>query len=98
MSRLCYEYPVHRIGPEYDPAPEPTFLLVYRDADDDVQFMTLMPATAQLLALVEENRSTAAHELLRQLAADLAVPLQQLQIHGVAQLKDFLKRGVVTCS
>ncbi len=94
---LCYEYPVHRIGPEYDPAPEPTFLLVYRDADDEVQFMTLMPATAQLLALVEDNRSTAAQELLRQLAADLSAPLEPLQTHGLAQLKDFLERGVVTC-
>jgi hypothetical protein len=92
---LCYEHPVHRIGPDHDPAPEATFLLVHRDRNDDVQFMALMPATAQLLALIETNRSTSSVGLLRELADALAAPAGSLEAHGLDQLRDFVQRGVV---
>ena len=92
---LCYEYPVHRIGPDNDPAPESTFLLVYRDEGDDVQFMTLMPATAQLLALVEADCGRSSQALLQALADALALPLEQVEAHGLDQLREFAQRGVV---
>ncbi|MGH8431178.1 MAG: HvfC family RiPP maturation protein, partial [Solimonas sp.] len=39
---LSYDYPVHRIGPDFQPAApgaQPTYLVVYRDRDDQVRFM-----------------------------------------------------------
>ena len=92
---LCYEYPVHRIGPDHDASPEATFLLVYRDENDEVQFMALLPATAQLLALVEANRTAASAALLQSLADALGLPREQLMVHGLDQLADFVRRGVV---
>lgn len=92
---LCYEYPVHRIGPDTDPTPEATFLLVYRDKKDDVQFMALMPATAQLLALVEANDTLTSLELLRELAEALALPPEQIRTQGLDQLREFVQRSVV---
>lgn len=92
---LCYTYPVHRIGPGQEPPPEPTFILVYRDDQDEVQFMTLMPATAQLLALLEMNQEKTTAELLQQLSATLALPVEQLQSHALEQLEAFRQRGVV---
>jgi hypothetical protein len=55
---LVYQYPVHKLSPEFQPAtpPEqPTFLLVFRDRDDEVRFLELSPMAYQLLQLIEET-------------------------------------------
>src|SRR5690606_6965982 len=47
---LAYEWPVHRIGPEFQPAtapPEPTRLVVYRDRRDEVGFLEINLVTAR---------------------------------------------------
>jgi len=93
---LCYSYPVHCIGPDRDPAPSPTFLLVYRDAAEEVQFMELTPATAHLLARVEHNEAGATSlGLAQDLADTLGLPRESVQTHALAQLEDFAQRGVV---
>src|SRR5690606_31251308 len=54
---LAYDFPVHRIGPEFQPqtpGDTPTFLIVYRTAHDEIKFMELNPVTARLMALLEE--------------------------------------------
>ncbi len=41
---LVYEFPVHQIGPRFQPQyppAEPCFLLVYRDRDDQVKFLEI---------------------------------------------------------
>ncbi len=43
---LVYQYPVHKLSPEFQPTtpPEqPTFLLVFRDRDDEVRFLEISP-------------------------------------------------------
>lgn len=50
---LAYEWPVERIGPDYQPqhAPgEPTLLLVYRSPELQIRFVRLAPMAYQLLA------------------------------------------------
>lgn len=69
----CYQYPVHRIGPRFKPVAadvQPNCYLVYRDAEDSVQFIVLSPVSARLWELVQagcENGRAAllqiAHEL-----------------------------------
>ncbi len=70
----AYEYPVHRISPEYlpeSPQEQPVFLAVYRRTSDEVGFLELNPMTANLLHLLEDNNATESGEvLLRKLAAD----------------------------
>lgn len=67
--RLSYQYPVHRIGPEYqpsEPASEPTFLVVYRNRQHEVKFLEVNAVTMQLLQLLEESAKQgeqALHEL-----------------------------------
>ncbi len=65
--RLSYEYPVHRIGPEYmpDKQPEaPTFLVVYRNRDNEVKFLEINKVTARLLQLVDEQHTRGRAVLL----------------------------------
>jgi hypothetical protein len=96
---LCYQYPVHLIGPgtEPDHAPaEPTYLVVYRNAVEEVKFLESNAATARLLELVKGNEpAVSGRELLLRLAAEMnsdsvtpvvefgAKMLQQLQQLGI---------------
>lgn len=50
--KLAYAYPVHEIGPEYQPqspGSAPTLLVVYRRRDDSIGFMSVTPLTMLLL-------------------------------------------------
>lgn len=49
---LAYQYPVHRIGPDFQPETppaQPTFLVVYRDRVHKVRFMALSAMSYALL-------------------------------------------------
>ncbi|RMG55375.1 MAG: DUF2063 domain-containing protein [Gammaproteobacteria bacterium] len=66
---LGYHWSVHRISGQWQPdAPEPTWLLVHRDADDEVHFTLLEPASAWLLQQIEARPG----QTVRALAEDFA--------------------------
>ena len=53
---LAYQWPVQRIGADFQPATppaEPTCLLVWRDVQDKVRFMQLSPFAYQLAACLQ---------------------------------------------
>jgi len=94
---LMYQYPVHQIGPDFQPnqANEtPIFLLVYRSTDDRVTFMELNPVSARLIDLLNEgNTAQHAAELI---ARELQHPNPQVVINGAsALLSDWLQRGIL---
>lgn len=95
---LNYQFPVHRIGPGHQPqeAGEPTYLVVYRDRSDHVQFMELTPATARLLELTRDNRTATAGEILHSLAAELDMPADDVLAFGAGQFEAFIGQAVVT--
>lgn len=73
LWRLSYQYPVHRIGPDFQPQspPEqPTCLLVYRDRQEQVRFLESNAVTLRLLQLLEDG-ALSASEALRQVAGEL---------------------------
>ena len=73
LWRLSYQYPVHRIGPDYQPQspPEqPTCLLVYRDRCDQVRFLESNTVTLRLLQLLEDG-TLSVSMALRQIASEL---------------------------
>ncbi|HEX7034282.1 MAG TPA: putative DNA-binding domain-containing protein [Pseudomonadales bacterium] len=68
MRRLAYRYPVHRIGPGFQPEtpPEqPTQLVVYRRRDDAVHFMEVGTLTMALLERLEPGKVCGAEVLAR---------------------------------
>ncbi|HSW15350.1 MAG TPA: putative DNA-binding domain-containing protein [Solimonas sp.] len=96
---LAYEYPVHRIGPEFQPqAPseQPSYLVVYRDRQDSVRFMEINAVTARLLQLLEEDPDASGRELLLRIAAELGHPQpQQVVEQGAAILRDLRARDIL---
>jgi hypothetical protein len=101
LMNLAYNWPVHRIGPGYRPRkPQPSHLLVYRHAEETVQFTEINAVTARLLALLAAAPTTG-ERALRQIAGELQHPEpEQLIAHGAALLDDLRCQGVIlgTCS
>ncbi len=87
--RLCYQYPVHQIGPEYQPEvpPEqPTFLIVYRNRQQVVKFLEINALTSRLVQLLEDSCMTGK-QALSQLAGELGHQTsQQLEAFGLQTL------------
>jgi uncharacterized protein len=92
---LSYRYPVHRIGPEFQPsAPpaSPTHLVVYRDRQDRMGFLEINPITRRLLELLQEGTGGTGLQILEQIAAELAHPRPEVVLTGgrelLAELRD----------
>jgi hypothetical protein len=96
---LSYRYPVHRISPEFQPsAPgeQPTYLIVYRDADDGVGFLELNAVSARLFSLLQERPDASGRDVLEQIAAELQHPdPAQVVTAGLAILEEWQQRGIV---
>ena len=54
-SLVGYPYPVHQISADFQPTEgeQPTYLVVYRDQDDDVAFFVANAITAHMLKVIE---------------------------------------------
>jgi len=81
---LAYRWPVDRIGPDYQPqeAPEPTLLLVYRDAGLQVRFARLAPMAYRLLTEVMGTGLARLHALGGDKEQGLAL-LESLRAQGI---------------
>lgn len=74
---LSYQYPVHLLGPNFQPEEAPseaTFLIVYRNRQDEVQFMASNALTVHLLNLLNGDESLSGEQALLQLAEELGHP------------------------
>ena len=96
---LSDRYPVHRICPDFQPqAPgeQPTYLLVYRDRDDEVGFLELNPVSARLFALLQEDAIATGREALERIAGELQHPNPGAVVQGgLAILEEWRKRDIV---
>lgn len=71
---LAYRFPVHRIGPEFqpsEPGEQPTFLVIYRRRNDDVAFTEINAITARLLELLQQDVNATGRETLAAVAGEI---------------------------
>jgi hypothetical protein len=89
---LAYQFPVHKISAEYLPfqAPKETsYLVVYRDREDEVNFIELAAMSFQLLQpLQEQELITVAAYLAKVLPADSPESLQTMALEALQQFVD----------
>jgi uncharacterized protein len=97
---LSYRFPVHRIGAGFRPvvAAEPTYLVVYRNRDDRVQFMELNATTSRLLEKLKDNNGETVGGLLVGLAGELNLPAESLLAFGAEQIQELVALSVVLIS
>jgi uncharacterized protein len=95
LANLRYDWPVHRIAPRRKVKPAETFLLVFRDADDQVQFIEINAFTARLLTLLE-SASLCGRAALLQVADESRHPDPDLILQaGGELLEDLRARGAI---
>ncbi|MFI3157715.1 MAG: putative DNA-binding domain-containing protein [Methylococcaceae bacterium] len=98
---LVYQYPVHKISPAFLPETAPdlaTFLVVYRNPDDEVNFIEITPITYRLLEIIQEHEDMAAIDCLKQVAEESNHPNPELIVSGGLQiLKELAEKTVVKC-
>jgi len=95
LANLRYDWPVHRIAPRRKVHPAESWLLVFRDAADQVQFSEINAFTARLLTLLEPG-TLNGRAALQHIAAESRHPDPAVVIEaGAALLDDLRARGAI---
>jgi uncharacterized protein len=96
---LAYQYPVHKISPNFLPTAPPeqaTFLIVYRDAHDDVHFLEITPLTYRLLTILQEQESMIVADCLQAIVVELQPSNPDfIKKAGLQILKDLAEKTVL---
>ena len=96
---LAYHFPVQKICADYIPesAPDtPTYLVVYRDRNDEIEFMEVNPVTARLIQLLNENTTINGRDALEQIATELQSNDPQMIIDaGHQALQELQQQGIL---
>jgi hypothetical protein len=96
---LVYKYPVHSISPEFIPTEvpnDPTYIVVYRNNEDDVVFLKTNPITHLLLERLASNSTFTYLHVLTKLAEEMEHPNPEVVIQGgLSIVEDFINRGII---
>ena len=96
---LGYRFPVHLIGPDYQPteAPgQPTLLLLLRDRDDELQFHEIDPLSALLIERLQANTRSTGLQCLDALLAERGESASaQLREGGKAAILELTSRQAI---
>jgi hypothetical protein len=96
---LAYRFPVHRIGPGWQDAEAEapmTYLVVYRNREDEVKFMVINAVTARLLELIVVNEELTGEQAVGQLAIQMEHPdIQALCLAGAQILAKLQATGII---
>ncbi len=93
---LAYQYPVHHISPHLrptEPPAQPSYLLVYRDKEDEIKFIELAPMSFHLLNVLKNQPNTNIANLLHSV---LPQPSEQALISAAMQaLQQFTEKHII---
>jgi len=100
---LSYHFPVHKISPEFQPqqaTDQATYIVVYRNINDEIVFMELNPVTARLLQLIDEtnknNNLKTGKELLDIIATEMNHSDSDVVIAGGLQtMQELRTRNII---
>ena len=97
---LAYQWPVHKVSPEFLPDTMPeqaTYLLVYRDRNDDVGFIELNPVSAKLIEVCLDNTNQlSGKDILLSIAEQLQHPDPDVVIKGGLEImQDFKNKDII---
>lgn len=90
LANLRYNWPVHRIAPRRKVQPAETYLLVFRDRGDQVQFSEINAFTARLLTLLEPG-TLSGRAALEQIAEESRHPNPPFVVQAGSELLDDLR-------
>ncbi len=96
-SVQAYQYPVHKICREFQPEEaEASFLLIHRNADDEVKFIALNQLTTLLLQILTQHPGLTLVELVTELVPFVPQLEESQLLSGAEQiLANFAEKGIV---
>ena len=96
---LAYVWPVQRIGPDFQPAspsPQPTLLLLHREADGRVRFHAPSALAWRLLQRLDDAPDASGRAQLAALADEAGCACDDAFLaQGVAMLRQWHRQGIV---
>ena len=96
---LAYQFPVQRMCSDFLPAELPeqmTYLVVYRNRNDEVKFMEINPVTARLLNLLQENQTLTGQQAIEQITEEMQHPNPDVVMQGgLAALQELQGSGII---
>ena len=96
---MSYNYPVHLIGPDFQPTEESadaTHIIIYRDRQMQVGFMEINQTTQRLLEILDKDKLTGRAALL-QLTAELEYSNPDAILEFGASLLSQLRSKDIIC-
>jgi hypothetical protein len=97
LKLMHYVWPVQQLNPRYQPDELPsvaTHILGFRNAEDQVQFVALNPATANLMLKLQNGRT--AKQALQEFGKNLQpLELANLMLFGKDILRDLYCQGAI---
>lgn len=84
---------MHRIRPDYLPVTPPevaTYIVVYRNRNDDVGFIELNPVSARLIQSLQTRPGLTGRELLLEIADELKHPDPDVVVRGGEEILQML--------
>jgi hypothetical protein len=95
FANLHYRWPVHRIAPRRRVIPQDTFLLVYRDKDDQIKFIEINAFTAHMLNLLKTTDHNG-QTTLEIIAKESGHPNPEIvRQGGMSAMQELFARGVL---
>ncbi len=96
---LAYQFPVHKMSPEFLPDVPPaqaSYLVVYRNRNDEVKFMEINPVTARLLHLLQDDDCMSGQLAIEQITAEMQHPNPDIVMQGgLAALQELQQSGII---
>lgn len=96
---LSYQFAVQHISVEYQPntpSEQPNYFVVYRDNNDDIQFLATNAMTALLLNIIQNSQGITFDVVCQQIAQQAPqFTLEQLQQGALTTLTAMAERGVI---
>ncbi len=93
-----YHYPVHQISRTFQPdkPAEPTYLVVYRNSEDEVNFTLLNAVSAHLLTLIQSAEQASVDELVAKMIEALPqLPQEQIKSGTLDTIRQFLQQQIL---
>ncbi len=96
---LVYQWPVHRIGPDYMPVKkpdQPSYLMVYRDRNYEIGFMELNPVSARLIEILTHDNAHNGRSILEAISKQIQHPDPDVVITGgLETMRDFRSKDII---
>jgi len=96
---LVYQFPVHTMGPDSLPqeTPEqPSYLVVYRNRNDEVHFLEINPVTARLIGLLQENENFTGLNAIEHISKEMKHPNPEVvKQGGLSALQELQQYGII---